>query len=111
MAKTGMICWVPDKTNPAKFVGLDITPAVTSVKAFIDTQTVPPDEGQTPPVPMYNGPGDLFLSEIRQLLERIVDIHPTPEIATAKAEVAAKEAIVKTAKGQLIDRVKSEEPK
>lgn len=111
-AQTGAVCWMPDKTVPAKSVCIDVPPSVKkSVKDFADAQFNPPVPPATDPVPKYAGVGDVLLADVAALIDRILEQYPTTPIATDKAAAAASLAAADAKKAALLDRTPKAEPK
>ncbi len=109
---TGMLCWVPDKTDISKRVCKDLPPTVkASVGTWLATQTDPPVAPATEPTPQYSGIGDLLLTHSFRVIDRIIDLAPPPSIATPKADAATALALAESRKVGLLDRTKAAEPK
>lgn len=111
-AQTGALCWLPDKSVPAKAVCADVPPSVkASLTTFLATQMVPPVPPATDPTPRYAGIGDLFLSNASTVVEAILERHPPPAIAADKATAATALAAAETKKAALLDKTPKAEPK
>ena len=103
---TGAICWLPDKTNQAKAVCMDIPPSVKKAAAdYMASQTV-----GTPPTPKYAGAADFLFATVRAVLDEVIRRFPPPAIVadqTTAADATASAAAKQTA---LLPRVPVEDP-
>lgn len=104
---TGAVCWLPDKTTPAKAACMDVPPAVKRAAAdYIASQTV-----GNPPTLKYSGAADLLFTTVRAVLDEAIRRFPPPSIAADQATAADAAAAAAAKQAALLARTPAEDPK